>query len=418
MNYHHLTIEERSCIRKYYVDGLSYREIARLIGRDVSTVSREIRRNCTHMYDIPTYYPHTAQKKYLLRRSYCHRGMFHSQEVIDYIEEKLRATWSPEQIACTPCELKMPSWRTIYRWIYEKYLVNGNLKVLRRKGKSHGVKETRGKYSKGKSIRKRDKTVYSRQEAGHWEADTVVSGQGKSKACFATLAERKTRFYIAVKMPDRRAETMENAIVAALSAFPPQLVKTITCDRGTEFANWRRIEERLHCEVYFADPYCAWQKGTNENLNGLLREFYPKGRNLSRVAPATLKRNLALINARPRKVLNFRSAQKLWSSSSTPVALSLTIHCLFLRLFGIFLPAPSGRKPRRGQEQQSGRSQKRQSQPIREILQKAAQKCCGNDQHGGCAPHQKRQFFFHRLPSPLAAPSAADRSAFRRARRS
>ena len=264
MNYHHLTIEERSCIRKYYVDGLSYREIARLIGRNVSTVSREIRRNCTHMYDIPTYY-----------------------------EEKLRATWSPEQIACTPCELKMPSWRTIYRWIYEKYLVNG-------------------KYSKGKSIRKRDKSVYSRKEAGHWEADTVVSGQGKSRACFATLAERKTRFYIAVKMPDRRAETMENAIVAVLSAFPPQLVKTITCDRGAEFANWRRIEERLHCEVYFADPYCAWQKGTNENLNGLLREFYPKGRNLSRVAPATLKRNLALINARPRKVLNFHSPQKLW----------------------------------------------------------------------------------------------------------
>ena len=136
MNYKHLSIEERSCIRKYYVDGLSYREIARLIGRDVSTVSREIRRNCTHMYDIPTYYPHTAQKKYLLRRSYCHRGMFWNEEVIAYIEEKLKATWSPEQIACTPCELTIPSWRTIYRWIYEKYLVNGNLKVLRRKGKA------------------------------------------------------------------------------------------------------------------------------------------------------------------------------------------------------------------------------------------------------------------------------------------
>lgn len=142
MNYQHLSIEERSCIRKYYVDGLSYREIGRLVGRKVSTISREIRRNCTHMYDIPTCYPHTAQKKYLLRRSYCHRGMFHSQEVIDYINEKLKATWSPEQIACTPCELKMPSWRTIYRWIYEKHLVNGNLKVLRRKGKNHGTKET------------------------------------------------------------------------------------------------------------------------------------------------------------------------------------------------------------------------------------------------------------------------------------
>ena len=126
------------------------------------------------------------------------------------------------------------------------------------------------------------------------------------------MAERKTRFYIAVKMPERRAETMENAIVSVLSQFPPQLVKTITCDRGTEFANWRNIKKRLGCEVYFTDPYCAWQMGTNENSNGLLRESYPKGRSLSRVAPATLKRNLALINARPRKVLNFRSAQDLW----------------------------------------------------------------------------------------------------------
>ncbi len=312
MNYKHLSIEERSCIRKYYVDGLSYREIARLLGRNPSTISREFMRNRTHMYEVPTYYPHTAQRKYLLRRSYCHRGMFHSQAVIDYIDEKLLLTWSPEQIACTPCELAMPSWRTIYRWIYEKYLVNGNLKVLRRKGKTHGIKETRGKYSKGKSIRKRDKSVYSRTEVGHWEADSVVSGLGKSKACFATLAERKTRYYIAVKMADRTAATMERTIEAVLSAFPPELVKTITCDRGTEFANWRSIEQTLGCDVYFADPYCAWQKGTNENLNGLLREFYPKGRNLSRVSPATLKRNLALLNARPRKVLSFCSPRSLW----------------------------------------------------------------------------------------------------------
>ena len=145
-------------------------------------------------------------------------------------------------------------------------------------------------------------------------ADTVVSGQGKSKVCFATLAERKTRFYIAVKMPDRKADTMAATIIRTLSEFPPELVKTITCDRGTEFANWREIEETLNCDVYFADPYCAWQKGTNENSNGLLREFYPKGKNLSRVSPATLKRNLALINARPRKVLNFHSAQNLWAA--------------------------------------------------------------------------------------------------------
>ena len=131
---------------------------------------------------------------------------------------------------------------------------------------------------------------------------------------------------------------MENAIVSALSAFPPQLVKTITCDRGTEFANWRRIEERLHCDVYFTDPYCAWQKGTNENLNGLLREFYPKGRNLSRVAPATLKRNLALINARPRKVL----LRNYGTLNSIPVALSLTIHYKGIQLMRYSFPSSSG----------------------------------------------------------------------------
>ena len=115
-----------------------------------------------------------------------------------------------------------------------------------------------------------------------------------------------------MKLPDKKAATVEDAIVKLLTAFLSQLVKSITCDRGSEFANWANIESRLNCDVYFADPYCAWQKGSNENSNGLLREFYPKGRNLSRVAPATLKRNLALINARPRKVLGFHSAQSLW----------------------------------------------------------------------------------------------------------
>ena len=313
MSYKHFSIEERCCLREYYKKGYSYRKIAKLLGRNVSSISRELRRNCTHMYDIPTYYPHTAEKKSKLRRSYCHRGMFWSEELLRYIETKLLATWSPEQIACSPSPFaKMPSWRTIYRWIYQGYLLGGNLKVLRRKGKSQGEKETRGKFNLGKSIRKRDKSVYKRKEAGHWEADTVVSGRGKSKACFATLAERKTRFYIAMKIPDRKADTMANAIVKMLSVFPLELVKTITCDRGTEFANWQTIEEQLHCNLYFADPYCAWQKGTNENSNGLLREFYPKGRNLSRVSPKTLLRNLALINARPRKILNFISAQDAW----------------------------------------------------------------------------------------------------------
>lgn len=315
MNYTHLTIEEHACLRKYYLEGKSYREIAKLLDRSPSTISREIGRNYTHRYAINTYYPHTAQKKYLLRRSFCHRGMFWNKAVTDYINEKLQQTWSPEQIANTPCKgLKLPSFKTIYRWIYEKYLVKGNVKVLRRKGKTRQRLGNGGRFTTGKSIRKRDKSVYRRKEFGHWEMDTAVSGRGKTKACFATIAERTTRFYIVIKIPDRTSETMADAIIRELSKVPQGAVKTITCDRGSEFACWRKIEQELHCDMYFADPYCAWQKGTNENLNGLLREFYPKGRNLSRVSETTLQKNLALINARPKKVLSYASPQDLFYS--------------------------------------------------------------------------------------------------------
>ena len=137
----------------------------------------------------------------------------------------------------------MPSFKTIYRWIDEGYLVNENLKVLRRKGKKR--LGNGGRFTTGKSIRKRDKSVYKRIESGHWEADTVVSGRGKSKTCFTTLAERKTRYYIAVKIPNRNADTMAEAVIAALSKLPKGAVKTITCDRGSEFANWRILKKNL-----------------------------------------------------------------------------------------------------------------------------------------------------------------------------
>ena len=187
--------------------------------------------------------------------------MFWKQEVLDYIDEKLSQTWSPEQISNTPCGMKMPSFKTIYRWIDERSL-HSTLKNLRRKGKTRKRLGNGGRFTTGKSIRKRDKSVYNRKEFGHWEADTVVSGQGKSKTCFATLAERKTRYYIAIKIPDRKGETMAKAIISALSEFPKEAVK--------------------------------------------------KGRNLSRVSPATLKKNLALINARPKKVLHYHTPRDLF----------------------------------------------------------------------------------------------------------
>lgn len=312
MSYTHFTTEERACLQFYYVQGLSLRKIAKLLRRSPSTISREISRNSwMFVKGRFYYYASTAQNKAKRRKKFCHRGTYFSEEVKAYIEEKLALTWSPEQIANTPCELKMPSTSTIYRLIYEKYIVNGNVKYLRRKGKGRKNKsEKKGKH--GKSIRKRPKHIYNRKEFGYWELDTVVSGQGKSKACFITLAERKTRYYIAVKSPNRKAETVAKIITETLSVFPKEAVKTITTDNGSEFAAWEEIEKALSCEMYFADAYCAWQKGTNENLNGLLREFYPKGSNLSRVSAKTLQKNLVLINARPKKVLSYQKPQDLF----------------------------------------------------------------------------------------------------------
>ena len=238
--YNHFTIEERCCLREYYIKGKSYREIAKLLGRNVSSVSRELRRNCTFYRDIPRYYPYTAQRKSNLRNSYRHQGVFWDRKVLDYIEEKLSLTWSPEQISNSNCEFKLPSFKTIYRWLYEGYICNSNVNVLRKKGKTRKRLGNGGRFTTGKSIRKRDKSVYKRKEFGHWEVDTVVSGRGKTKACFATIAERKTRYYIAVKIPNRTGAEMAKAIISTLSKLPKGAVKTITCDRAQNFPSGER----------------------------------------------------------------------------------------------------------------------------------------------------------------------------------
>lgn len=228
------------------------------------------------------------KKKYNERRKKSHRKLKINVEVKKYIEDKLNKNWSPEQIVNYKDNkpIVFPSVCTIYRWIHLGLLNKITMQNLRRKGTFKRPAETRGKFNIGKTIKKRPKEVYKRNTYGHWEADTVVSGRKNGKAlssyCFVTLAERKSRFYIAKHIPDRKDETVTNAIIELLKEYPKDLVKTITCDRGKEFAGWKKIEDSLKCDMYFADPYCAWQKGTNENSNGLLREYYPKGMDLSK----------------------------------------------------------------------------------------------------------------------------------------
>ena len=134
--------------------------------------------------------------------------------------------------------------------------------------------------------------------------DSVVSSRGESKACFATFVELKTRFYVAMKLEDRSKSSMLEAIKQLTSTVPKKAFKTFTSDRGKEFSCWEEVE-KMGIDFYFADPYCSWQRGCNENSNGLLREFYPKKTDISKIETEDLIKTLMLINSRPRKCLNY-----------------------------------------------------------------------------------------------------------------
>lgn len=316
MSYYHLTIDERSCIYQFKNLGMGIREIAIALKRSPSTISRELKRNGYKSNGM--YHPSAAQNKYTIRREKCHRHIQLDDEVKKYIESKIELHWSPEQISKREQSSlnRIPSFSSIYRYIHKGIIIKGDITKLRRKGKFKRPAETRGKFNVGgRTIKKRPKSIYKRSEIGHWEADTVESGRHdrkrKSKYCFVTLAERKSRYYIAILLPNRKEENVTPAIINALKEFPAEQVKTITFDRGKEFAGYEKIEKELNCSAYFCDPYCAWQKGTNENTNGLLREFYPKGMDLSKVNECELTCALLMMNNRPRKCLGFKTPYEI-----------------------------------------------------------------------------------------------------------
>lgn len=199
------------------------------------------------------------------------------------------------------------SFKTIYRWIFAG---RGTLQALRHKGKRQKPAENRGKFAIGRSISDRPQEVRSCETFGHWELGTVVSGRGKSKGCIDTLIERKTHLYTAILMPDRTALSMEIALGVAISQYPTGTFLIAMADRGKEFACYANLETSHDLHVYFADPYSSWQRGSNENANGLLSEFFPKGTDLAQVEDEDLASSLDLINYRPRKCLGWRTAHE------------------------------------------------------------------------------------------------------------
>lgn len=305
MSYSHLTTFERARIETLRANGLSIRAISNVLNRSPSTISRELKRNGK----MDKYEAENAQAQYKQRRLKCAPAGKQCQEWIEIIEEKLVQTWSPEQIANTVLKGKL-SFKTIYRWLYQGILMLTDHRVLRHKGKRQKPRETRGRFNVGTSISKRPQDVKKRESFGHWELDSVVSGRGKSKGCLATFIERKTRHYMAICMPDRTSDSMESAIRTLFNQLPEGAFLTATVDRGKEFSCFTKVEADLEIAVYFADPYSSWQRGSNENANGLLREFFPKATDLACLRQHEVDYVVGLMNHRPRRCLNWKTAHE------------------------------------------------------------------------------------------------------------
>jgi IS30 family transposase len=272
------------------------------IHRHPSTIARELNRNsCDNGYIADT-----AELFHQERMAAPGTRCKCTKVIKTLIEAKLDVTWSPEQIAHTVMKGQV-CFKTIYRWLYDGKLMNGEIYSLRQKGKRHKAAEKRGVFVHSTPISERPQGAKDRSEFGHWELDSMVSSRGKSKGCFSTFAERKTRLYVAYCGADRTADAMKSAITRLYTTLPKGAFKTATTDRGKEFACYEAVKEDLDLTLYFADAYAPWQRGTNENSNGLLREFFPKKTNLAKITQEELAKCLWLINNRPRKCLGWKS---------------------------------------------------------------------------------------------------------------
>jgi len=306
-SYSHFTPSEREKILILRDRGISIRAMARMLGRAGSSISRELRRNLSV---DGTYCAHEAESKYRQRRQRCVRKRRLDEPALrELVEEKLLDYWSPEQI---DGRLKFEgskhqvSYATIYRSIHR-----GMLKIPKRclrrggRGPSPHTEETRGRIHDHKTIHERPKSADKRSWFGHWEGDTVRGAAGKGVV--ATFVDRRSGFLVAALMPNRKAETLKDAMCHAFSGFPDSLKRSFTVDHGNEFFGYKDVEKKLETKIYFADPYSPWQRGLNENTNGLLRQYYPKKCDFLSVTAKQFKDVIASLNNRPRKRLGFRS---------------------------------------------------------------------------------------------------------------
>lgn len=312
----YLSLIEREQLRDLHREGMSIRKIAAAMGRSASTISRELRRNTVTPRG---YLPHTAHRLSAARRQRKRPSkIVENNELFTYVHDKLQQRWSPEQIAN---RLRKDFPNAPHMWvctetIYQAIYVHGHAR-LKRDGKLHlrrGRARRKPRANPNsrrqrfvdpmKLIEHRPTEVDNRVAPGHWEGDLIIGTNNRS--AIITLVERTSRLLILGHLGrDRSAEAVCNRLISITADLPEPLKRTLTWDQGGEMAEHQSFADATKIDVYFCNPASPWQRGSNENTNGLIRQYFPKGTDLSRHSPEELATVAAELNARPRKSLNW-----------------------------------------------------------------------------------------------------------------
>lgn len=304
-----LTLEQRYQIQALLKTGQRYKEIAFIVGVHPSTISREVRQN----QGCRGYRPQQAHRLMLTRR----RAKAHRRIPVDTwhrVEHLLQEQWSPEQISgwLRTSQEHTVSHEWIYHHVYHDKRTNGtlyrHLRCQRQRRKRYGTYRCRGHLPNRISIEQRPAVVDRRTRLGDWELDTMI-GQGHQQA-LVSLTERKSRLSLIAKVTRRCAEAVAAAVIGLLKPLGLPLY-TVTSDNGKEFAQHETIAKALHVRYFFAHPYASWERGLNENTNGLIRQYFPKHRSFSTITPEEIQLVMNKLNNRPRKRLGFKTPNQV-----------------------------------------------------------------------------------------------------------
>lgn len=317
-----LTLTDREAISRAMAEGRSIRSVASLLGRAPSTISREVNRNGGRGAYRAAEADGAAWSR-ALRPKRC--KLAEKPDLASVVADKLRLLWSPEQIAgwlrqtYPHDENQQVSHETIYRSLFIQArgaLKKELLQYLRRtrgmrRGRHHTQKTAiHGQISEAVSISERPASIEDRAVPGHWEGDLVFGGRSSQ---IATLVERQTRYVMLVKLESKDTTTVVNALIENARSLPQELYKSLTWDRGKEMAAHKQFTLATDIQVYFCDPKSPWQRGSNENTNGLLRQYLPKGIDMSGYSQAELNAVARQLNERPRKTLGFHTPAEMFS---------------------------------------------------------------------------------------------------------